>query len=81
MEASIIILIAVLIVCYHLFFSRMARETRELVTLNRIWERFNEKLNSPEETLSLVNSKRWKYHQDKVELLKTFIGLIKPQAK
>lgn len=44
-------------------------DTRELARLNRIWEAFNDKKLSPEQTMQALGAKTWKYHKDKVELL------------
>lgn len=53
-------------------FSPMMRSTNELARLNRIWESFNEKKTTAEETQIALLKNRWKYHTKKARLLLDF---------
>ena len=53
------------------------RETIELSRLNRIWERFNNEEDIEEE----LCNQDWKYHYDKVLLLKEYIKIFKNSKK
>lgn len=55
-------------------FSPQMRATLELARLNKLWERFNNGENVRQEVLE----QRWKYHQDKVNLLLDFLKLTHP---
>lgn len=50
-------------------FSRQMRSAIELQRLNKIWEDFNEE-GSVVRTLLKLGRYNWKYHKEKVELLK-----------
>ena len=72
----IVIGIVFWIVVYFLYLSPMARSTRELSRLNRIWESFN---NGKEPELVRLELKNydWKYHPEKIKLLYKFLKLKK----
>lgn len=61
---------------WYLWLSPMARSTNELAILNRIWEKFNSKEYTSEETRLMLAKHKWKFHKDKVELLKTFTEVV-----
>ena len=65
---------------YETRWSRMARDTRELARLNRIWRLFNERACTTREIRDYLDAYDWKFHQDKVELLRTFITLFEERA-
>lgn len=54
-------------------FSPMMRNTIELGELNEIWERFN----NGEDIRNDLRSRKWKYHQKKVDLLFEIIKVNK----
>lgn len=60
------------LVSYNLWWSKMARSTRELSKLNKIWEDFNNG-QTPKNINIQLNNINWKYHKDKIETLKKFI--------
>lgn len=51
--------------------SPMARSTRELSALNKLWEAFHSGVD-PNEIDRQLALKNWKYHKPKVEILKSF---------
>ena len=53
-------------------FSKQMRATLELARLNKLWERFNNGEKIKEEVLN----QKWKYHQEKVNLLLDIINLL-----
>lgn len=54
----------------------LPRETKELVRLNKIYDAFNEKRITPEETRHLVYSFKWKYHHKKIDMLVCFAHML-----
>lgn len=54
-----------------IFSSRM-RSTLELERLNRIWEKFNNKEISNEETQIMLLKNKWVHHTEKAKLLLDF---------
>lgn len=69
-----VILIIVFIITWNLFWSPMARSTKELVKLNKIWDDFNINKHIVDTTIKLKQY-NWKYHTSKVESLKNLITL------
>lgn len=64
------------IVGWHLRLSPMARSTRELTRLNRIWGDFNKNKDKIQARRELRKN-IWKYHREKVEMLYRFMNIIK----
>ena len=52
--------------------SPIMRSTLELGRLNRLWEDFNDKKITSEETQMALLKNRWKYHTKKAKLLLDF---------
>lgn len=57
-------------------FSVDMRSTIELGELNKLWERFNNK----EDVRVELFSRRWKYHQDKADMLLKFHEYLNPHS-
>ena len=73
----ILFIVAVIgITAWQLYFCRMARETRELSKLNRIWERYNNKQATAIQTRSELNRHTWRYRVASVKLLREFTYLL-----
>lgn len=86
METSSIILVIFVLamaafVAWEMMLSPMARSTRELHELNKIWGHFNDRTRSIEEIRALLAEREWRFHGDKVELLRTFINHFDAHAK
>lgn len=69
----IFLLILVWIPMWYLVLSPLARSTKELAILNKIWGGWNDKKYSNEQVEELLKMREWKYHEEKVELLKTIL--------
>lgn len=71
--------VAILGICaWYMWLSPMARSTRELARLNRIWQHFNENTRTIKQIEQMLAQREWRYHRDKVELLKTFLVIFGP---
>jgi hypothetical protein len=51
------------------------RSSLELNKLNKIWEQFNDKIITPEQTQIILLKEKWKHHTQKAKLLLDFTTL------
>lgn len=70
-----VIAVMVGIVGWGLFWSPMARSTKELHHLNRIWEQFNDS-GDIVATQKLLNERVWRFHTKEVGLLEDVIRMV-----
>lgn len=54
----------------------LPRSTIELGELNQIWEAFNDKKITPEQTQIALLERGWRYHTEKAKLLLDFTNLL-----
>ena len=61
---------------WEMLLSREARCIRELAKLNKIWDAFNMGVLTNEQARMEVNSREWRYHQEKIKLFRMALGLF-----
>lgn len=65
--SSLFVVGALAMPAWYLWLSPQAQSTNELAYLNKLTEPFAEGKKAPEVLLRELQSKRWKYHQDKAQ--------------